>query len=213
MASGSSRRASRDSLPLYNQSQYHGGLAEDYINVQPMPINEKEEGSFGRQEYGSTRSSINYMPPPFPPPEWRDDDEKETFWHRHGKSIKFAVGFMLMVLISGALIYPIILYRETEQWTEEETPEISDRQLKFHIFLYLFISWTNLVLWWGLAHAFPHIFYFFSGIFNPGQQKYWHILKFMVPAITLVGGAVGNYVAYVIVSFDCENTTAFANCV
>ena len=164
-----------------------------------MPINEKEGEDFARQDYSSSRGSINYMPPPFPPPGWQDDEEKESFWRRHSGKIKFTIGFIIMVAISAALLYPIFLYRQTEQWTEEETPEISERQLKFHIFLWLFIAWTNLVVWWGLASAFPYIFYVFASVWNPGQAKYWHILKFMTPAVTLMGGAVGNYIAYVIV--------------
>ena len=214
MASGSSRRASRDSrdsLPLYNQTSYHGGLAEDFINVQPMPINEEKSGDFGQQYENSRRNSVNYMPPPFPPPGWQEDEEGATFWERHGRKIKFIVAFILMVSISAALLYPIFLYRETEDWTEEETPEISDRQLKFHTFLWLFISWTNLVFWWALASLMPYAFRFFAGFFNPGQAKYWHILRFMIPAVTMLGGAIGNYIGYVMVRFIWEGGSLFAN--
>ena len=201
MASGSSQRASRDSLPLYNQTQYHGGLAEDFINVQPMPMNDEKSQDF-RPEFGDSRGSVNYMPPPFPPPSWRDEGEKPTFWKRHGRKIKVMLSLVFMVLVSAALLFPVFKYRQTEDWTEEETPEISHQQLTYHVFLWLFVSWTNLLLWWGFANWMPHGFRFLAGIFNPGQQKYWRTLKFMTPAVTLLGAAIGNYISYVIVGFS-----------
>ena len=142
------------------------------------------------------------MPPPFPPPSWRDEDEKPTFWKRHGRKIKVMLSLIFMILVSAVLLFPVFKYRQTEDWTEEETPEISHQQLTYHIFLWLFVSWTNLLVWWAFANWMPHGFRFFSGIFNPGQQKYWHTMKFMTPAITLLGAAVGNYIAYVIVSYS-----------
>ena len=194
--SSSSSRASRDSLPMYKTQNL--GLASDYINVGPPPTNDIKQEEYQTQ-VGSSRSSINYLPPPFPPPGFNEEEVKPSFWKRHGHHIKWTLGFVTMVLICAALLYPVFKFRTTEQWTEEETPEMSDRQMQYHIFLWLFISWINLLFWWVVASAFPHVFRFVAGFVNPGQQKYWHIFRYMNAAITLLGGSIGLYIAYVIV--------------
>jgi hypothetical protein len=198
MAGGSrSSSSSHDSLPMYKTQNL--GLANDYISVGPQGMNDIKQEEF-QQTFASARNSMNFQPPPFPPPGWHDEEVKQSFWQRHGHRIKLLFAFVFLVLVSAGLLYPVIRYRETEQWTEEETPEISQKQLYYHIFLWLFISWINAAIWFAIATAFPHVFRIVSGILNPGQQKYWHIFKFMIPAITLLGTALGVYISYVIVS-------------
>ena len=199
MATGKGRSSSggQDSLPMYKTQNL--GLAGDYINVGPSTMDESKQ----EPEYASTRSSAHYQPPPYPPPDLiRSSDDNQSTWQRHGHRIKLFFGLAIMVGVAAALVIPVIALRPTEDWTEEETPAQSKKQLDFHIYVWLFISWTNLLLWFFLAIMFPYIFKFIFGFLNPGKAKYWHMFRLMRTAITFLGASIGCYIAYIIVSLN-----------
>ena len=198
--SSSTSRASRGSLPRYSIPG-NGGLSDElFVNAGSLPV--KEAGGFdSTQPDYQARASINYLPPPFPPPPWTDSQEpKRSFFRRHKKLIGWIAYLFLICTITAGLIYPIIAFRETEAWTEEETPEISHKQLVWHVFLWLFTSWTCLIFSNLCISIFPHVFRIVAGWVNPGQQKYWRIFRFMKMGVTFLGGAVGTYISWAIVS-------------
>lgn len=197
MATGRRRSSSggQDSLPMYKTQNL--GLAGDYINVGPSTINEVKH----EPEYASARSSAHYQPPPYPPPGHNEaSDDKQSIWQRHGHKIKLVFSLAMMVGVAAALVIPVIALRPMEDWTEEETPAQSKKQLEYYIYMWLLISWANLLLWFFSGVIFPYIFKFISGFLDPGKAKYWHIFRLMRSAITFLGGAIGCYIVYVMVS-------------
>ena len=197
--SSSTGRASRGSLPRYSMPG-SGGLSDElFINPGSLPV--KEAGGFESLQTDYQAESSNYMPPPFPLPSWSESQEvRQSFFRRHKKLIGWIAYCFLICAITAGLIYPIVAFRETEAWTEEETPEISHKQLVFHIFLWLLTSWGCLIFSNICINIFPHAFRIVAGLVNPGQQKYWRIFRFMKMGVTCLGGAVGTYASWAIVS-------------
>ena len=195
MATGRRRSSngSQDSLPMYKTQNL--GLAGDYINVEAPVMNDIKQ----EPEYASTRASSHYHPPPYPPPGFNSTEETPSAWQRHGGKIKAVFGLALMIGVGVGLGVPIIKLRPGEDWTEEETPDQSQQQLDYHLYLWLFISWANLVFWVFIAMIFPYVFKFMASFLNPGQAKYWHILRMLRSGIVFVGGSIGCYVAFCIV--------------
>ena len=180
--------------PMYLPS-HQGGLTTDYINVEPAYFKETGDGqSFTTATNSTSRSSITYLPPPFPPAGRVDNtDGRQTFAQRHRKSIAVIRYLTVMLLVTVCFVAPVVLFGDVKQ-------EKDKKNLRYYLSLWLLITWGCACVSNVFINLFPYVFRFVAGWVNPGHVKYWRIFRFMRLSVTLLGAAVGAYVSFIFVS-------------
>jgi hypothetical protein len=196
-------------------------LTNEYINIAPSPFKEDTKNMmFAEEETVTSRTSVNYLPPPFPPPGW---DPKVTaqqpFMKRHRKLIAVLLYILTLLLITAAFVAPVVYFKihheESEKLNKRGSKEKdagSDKDkdggkdkgqgkdLHYHFALWLLVSWAFLAVSNIFINIIPYAFRIVASWVNPGWVKYWRIFRFMRLAVTLLGGVVGCYLSYVYVS-------------
>ena len=186
-----------------------GGLAQDYITV-GHTADEKTRSQPGWAPSEQHEPAPDYMAPSFmTPPSWSRDEQKAPFIQRHRSAIGWII-YVTFILAGGAgLGYLVWTSREKELWTQEETPEMSERMLKHHVYLSLTSSFASFVGSNLLITVFPYIFRAIAPLINPGHKKYWKIFRFLKSAVTVLGGAIGTYIPYTVVRPQIQHLTMY----
>ena len=154
----------------------------------------------------SLRSSINYLPPPFPPPSATTHSSiRQTFAQRHRKVLAIVKYLVTLIIITVAFATPVAIYRGREKSKDLQ------KDVRYHLLLWVLISWLSTAISNISITLFPYLFKFIARWVNPGHVKYWRIFRFMRLAVTLLGGAIGTYVSYTYVSIDASAQLDFAN--
>ena len=195
--SSSRNRGSRSSLPMY--AAHQGGLSDEYINIASIPEKHNTVTESARA-HASTKSPMHYLPPPFPPPSWEDNKPPQSIFKRHSTIFGWLAYLLFICAVGALLVTQTLRYKDTDPWTQEETAEMTQKTLMFHLWLWLSVSWAATIFFNLIANIFPYLFRIVAGFVNPGQRKYWRIFFFMRMAITYLGASVCCYIAYCIVS-------------
>lgn len=188
------RKSLSSNPPIYLPS-HQGGLTADYINIEPASFKETEDGqSFATTTNNTLRSSITYLPPPFPPVGGVDNTAiRQTFAQRHRKSISVVRYLTVLLLLTVCFVAPVVLFGDVEQKKDK-------KNLRYYVSLWLLITWGCACISNVFINLFPYMFRFVAGWVNPGHVKYWRIFRFMRLSVTLLGAAIGAYVSFVLVS-------------
>ena len=181
-------------------------LANEYINIAPSPFKEDMKGStYSESEetvtsrLASRANSITYLPPPFPPPGWDPNSSvRQPFRKRHRKLLAVLLYLLLLLLSTAAFAVPAIYF--LAKGTGSKTSPEGDRDIRYHMCLWLLVSWGFFVLSNIVINVLPYAFRVIARYANPGWVKYWRIFRYMRLSVTLLGGAIGTYLAYVYVS-------------
>ena len=150
-------------------------------------------------------------PPHAIPVSWRREDEEPSFIQRNRSLINWIVYAVIVIGIASFLGYLAWTTREAEAWTQEETPEMTERKLKHHIYLFLNCGLASFVGSNLLCTVFPYIFRAIAPLVNPGHRKYWKIFFFMRAGVTCLAGAIGTYVPYTVVSGERSGNMSLAD--
>ena len=188
-----SSRSSDTTLPVYTQ----GGLSDDFINV-GLGGNEKAPRGPNRSQSTSTQlPAPAYLAAPYATRSaWILEEPKKSFLQRHGSVIGWAAYIIFILGVSAALGYATWSTREEELWTQEETPEMTERELWHHIWLFVCVGFASFVVSNLAISIFPYLFRAIAPLVNPGHKKYWRIFGRMTSAVTWLGGMIGTYVSY-----------------
>ncbi|MCJ1477830.1 hypothetical protein MMC13_006503 [Lambiella insularis] len=170
-------------------------LSSEYINIAPSPMKPEEKPyMFGEEGGAAARASIAYLPPPFPPPGWDPaTTAQQPFLQRHRRFIKIVAYFVVLILVTGALTVPVIL------WWGRSATELKgvDGPPLFHLALWILVSWAFFMFSNLLINLLPYVFRAVARIANPGWVKYWRVIRFMRFAATMLGGTIGTYCSWV----------------
>lgn len=174
-------------------------LSSEYINIAPSPMKPEEKSHMFEEEgQGTARASVNYLPPPFPPPGWDPAaTAQQSFLRRNSRFIKIVAYLIILILVTGALTVPVIL------WWGRSAAELkgSDDAPLFHLALWILVSWAFFMFSNLLINLLPYVFRLMARMFNPGWVKYWRVFRFMRLAATMLGGTIGTYCSWVYVSY------------
>ena len=193
---GASNRNSDSSLPTYTQ----GGLSGEFVNIGPISGDKTPAGITGQQPPAGHEPVPAYGAAPYTSQStWDQEEKKKNFFQRYGRLIGWIVYVVFICAGVGGLGFLAWMTREQELWTQEETPEMSDRKMKHQASLVLLIGFLSFTVSNLLMTVFPYIFRFVAAIVNPGHKKYWTIFWHMRSGVTCLGGSIGTYVSYTVV--------------
>ena len=193
---GAANRDSESSLPTYTQ----GGLSGEFVNIGPISREKTPVSITGQQPPTGHEPVPAYGAAPYPSgATWDLEEKKKTFFQSHSTLIGWIVYVTFIVIGAAGLGYFERTTREKELWTQEETPEMSERKMKHQAALVLCIGFASFIGSNLLVTAFPYIFRFVASFVNPGQMKYWKIFWQMKSGVTCLGGSIGTYTAYTFV--------------
>ena len=176
--------------PLY-YPPYEGPMS-DYITIEPVSFKETEKSRrVGEGRATASQPSINYLPPPFPPPGWVDKPEtRQSFSHRHRKLISISKYLFIIAFFTIGFTTPLLVfhYRHTRK----------ERQInvQYHLCIWLLITWGSACVSNMFINTLPYIFKFLVQWINPGHVKYWRIFRFLRLAVTLLGAAIGSCISF-----------------
>ena len=181
--------------PLYYPS--HEGPVSEYITIEPISSKETGESQiFGTDGIDTSQPSINYLPPPFPPPGWADKSNSlQPFSQRYRKLIRITKYLIVVAFITAGLATPVLIshYRHT---TKERQKDV-----RYNVYLWLLITWGSACVSNVFINVFPYLFKFVAQVVNPGHVKYWRIFRFLRLAVTVLGATIGSYISFELVSF------------
>ena len=196
MALSSHKPSSSGSNPPRYDASRQGSVSSEYISITPPSLKGNgEPPTFPVDGSNSLHSSINYLPPPFPPPSVGRSPILQTFSQRHRKAIAIIKYLVILVVVTIAFATPVAIYH-----IREKTKNLQ-KDVRYHLLLWTLISWLSAAISNIAITLFPYLFKFIARWVNPGHVKYWRIFRFMRLAVTLLGGAIGMYVSYTYVSF------------
>ncbi|MCJ1291221.1 hypothetical protein MMC34_002764 [Xylographa carneopallida] len=176
-------------------SSHPPSLSSEYINIAPSPLKPQDKSQMFSDEGGvTTRPSITYLPPPFPPPSYDPTSTvRQTFLQRNRRFINIVAYFIMLILVTFALAVPVFLWRG--RWAEERK---GAEDLRLHLAIWIFASWAFFMLSNLLINLLPYVFKIYARLFNPGWIKYWRVFRFMRFATTMLGGILGMYCSFII---------------
>ena len=201
---GSYRRTSHEQLPTYNHV-HNANSSDEFINIE-TGVKEETRAYPGPTESASTRPSITYLPPPFPPPGWASEDEvRLPFFQRYRRFFRVIAYLFVLLAVTAGLTVPVVLYYDDGDWSSDEDEE-KHRDLLHHLFRWLLVSWCFFAFSNISINIFPYVFRVVARWVNPGHVKYWRIFRFMRLPVTLLGGTIGSYFSFFVVSLEFRHT-------
>jgi hypothetical protein len=133
----------------------------------------------------------------------------------HGlRRLAYAIKWLVVTVAVGAVIsIPMIMTRAT--LNVDESGNIDDvleryfqqqyQNLVFWLFAWLLTTWIAACLFHLAALAFPYCFRIVAKFINPAHRRYWRVFHAMKWPITLLGAAIGSYIAYAFVSLHVSS--------
>ena len=195
MALSSHRPESANSSPPRYNASRQGSVSSEYVSITPPSLKGTgDPTAFATDGSNSLRSSINYLPPPFPPPSTSQPNTRQSFSQKYRKAIAIVKYLVTLVVVTISFATPVAIYHVREGSKNLE------KDVRYHLLLWILTSWLSTATSNVSITLFPYIFKFVARWVNPGHAKYWRIFRFMRGAVTLLGGAIGTYISYTYVS-------------